>query len=216
MPKNMKRNTITDYRIEFLKKSVLKRSTDLNNQDSVLYSCCVLAYADMLTAGKYFLYEEGKEDKALRSSIISKFLSLLKDNNYCFSRKIINDLLPMFGKEEHIEKYKTTKTKAGEKQYLDFATRFGLSQKFVNMCFKYFFVFEDNLPDISFDFHNCDCPLDSVILSTLNDIKTPVWSKMEESIYVSLQSNISKKLSNVNLPSQLSRVGRLAYDFLNW
>ena len=215
MLKNMKRST-TDFKIIFLKKSLLKRSTNLNNQESVLRSCCVLAYSDMLSAGKYFLYEKGIENKQLRETIIKGFIDTLKANDYVFSRNLINSVVPLFGPKEKIEKEKTKIINSQKQKYLDFATRFGLSQKFVNMCFKYFFVFEDDMPDIRFDFSDCDCPLDSVILNSLNMNCTYVWSKLNLEKYVEIQDQIQEKLNFENKYEQLKNIGRMAYDFLEW
>ena len=213
MQRNMKKSTeISDYRLDFLKRSLLKRSTDINNPNSVLYACCVLAYADMLSAGKYYLYEKGKENKELRISIIKSFLEILERNNYVYSRDLIVLLLPLFGGSEIIKKVKKNR----KISYIDYATRFGLCQKFVNMCFKYFYVFEKDMPDYHFDFTQCDCPLDSVIIGSLIDNKNLVWSKLEYNNYVKCQDEIKALLSTIDLPQSLESIGLLAYDFMNW
>lgn len=201
-----------DYKIEFLKKSVLRRKTDLKDEEQVLQACCYLAYADMLTAGKYYLYDKNSKNKGLRDTIVNAFLSLLKKGNYEFNRGMIEEMSVYFGTNEKIKKEKKTKNKS----FVDYATRFGLSQKFVNMSFKYFYVFSDNLKNIAFNFVNCDCPLDSVILKTLSMKTKTVWSKINLKTYEKIQALIDKEISLIEIDDSLNNIGRLAYDFLNW
>ena len=73
------------------------------------------------------------------------------------------------------------------------------------MAFKYFFIFEDFFKGITFDFSQCDCPLDSVILSKLKYHGTP-WTRIGKEEYISVQNKIKTD----------SQFGRLKFDLENW
>ena len=195
-----------DYKTIFLKKYLLKRSTNLAEQSEVLRACCVLAYADMLTAGKYLLYKRGVKNNGLREKIIKGFLYLLNKKKYCFSRELIDEVVPLFGNKGTIKIKKSNV----------FISAYGLAQKFVNMSFKYFFVFEDDLSKYKFDFSECDCPVDSVILKSLEKKWKHPWSKLEKDEYIEIQDTIKDKLSKDKRLGELPAIGLMAYDFLYW
>ena len=93
-------------------------------------------------------------------------------------------------------------------------TRYGLAQKVVNMTYKYLYVFSDYI-NKDIDFTRCDCPLDSVILKKLPSINC-VWSKITEDEYIYCQQLISDYLHKENIDIELTLIGNLAFDFLNW
>lgn len=179
----------------FLEKSVLGQKTKLNNPEEVICKCIRLAYSDMLTAGRYYISND-------MDTRCFKIYSLLKENNYTFSRKLIDKICPIFGDKEKIG--------SGNK----YATRYGLSQKVLNMTYKYLYVFSD-YTNKEIDFSDCDCPLDSVILKKLK-LTNYVWSKLTESEYEICQNIIADKIKNQSLDNELMQIGNLAFDFLNW
>ncbi len=178
----------------FLEKTVLGRKTDLRNPEDVILHCINLAYRDMLTAGRYYI-------KANITSTCNNFKTLLEERNYEFSKELINDSLSLFGSKEKIG--------AGNK----YVTRYGLTQKLVNMTFKYLYVFSDYTGK-KIDFSACDCPLDSVILNRISS--DYVWSKLSKEEYDECQKNISEELKAQSLDRELSQIGNLAFDFKNW
>ena len=184
------------YRYKFLEKYVLGQSTNFNNPHEVINQCIRRAYKDMLSAGRYYI------NKSHNEYICEKFKILLESKKFIFSRDLIDEVCGLFGEQEKI--------KYNEK----FVTRFGLSQKFVNMTYKYLYVFND-YTQLNIDFSNCDCPLDSVILKKL-DYKEKVWSKLNQEDYIKVQNIISKKLEKENLSIELKEISNLAYDFINW
>lgn len=181
------------WKYKFLEKVLLGQNTDINNNDSVILKCINISYRDMLTAGRFYIPKDNQ--------ICNKFKLLLENYNYIFSHKLIIDTAQLFGDCEKIEKGN------------NYVTRFGLAQKLVNMTFKYFYVFQDyiNKPIL---FTDCHCPLDSIILNKLQ--LNVVWSKCSESQYNECQNKINEKLKNISLDKELSLIGNLAYDFLNW
>lgn len=180
----------------FLERSMIGQQTDISNSDIIIDKCVSLAYKDMLTAGRYYhLPDEIKEN----------FTTILKDNiiNANFHPKtIIGATLELFGKNEKIG--------IGNK----YVTRYGLCQKLVNMTFKYLYVFSD-YTGLNLNFSECDCPLDSVILKSIEK-ENIVWSKLTAEQYDTCQQKIKNKLAKISLNSELSVLGNLAYDFLNW
>lgn len=85
------------------------------------------------------------------------------------------------------------------------------------MTFKYLYVFSDlifiehSVPDFSL----CDCPLDSIILKEAS-VKRVVWSKLTAQEYQKCQDKISSLLKSKPLDMELSKLGNLAFDFINW
>jgi hypothetical protein len=203
---------MTNRKIEFLAKSMMGRETNYNDPNTIVLKCAELAYKDMLTAGKYYLYKK-KSNKLSQQEVIEErhrimtyrcrsLITLLEQNNYGFSRHLIDNALPFFGTEEVIG----TNNK--------YVTRYGLAQKFVNMTFKYLYVFSD-YTEKQINFSGCDCPLDSVILEKLPPIKN-TWSKINPCEYEICQDNIKKELRKVQLEEELQKLGNLAFDFLRW
>lgn len=180
--------------MNFLEKSVLGRKTDLRNPEDVILKCINLAYKDMLTVGRYYI-------KTDMISTCNNFKTLLEEQHYEFSRKLIDDSLSLFGNKEEIG--------TGNK----YVTRYGLTQKLVNMTFKYLYVFR-NYTGKDIDFSACDCPLDSIILNELSS--DYVWSKLSKEEYAKCQKTISEELKSQPLDRELSQIGNLAFDFINW
>jgi hypothetical protein len=193
---------IDELTLNFLKKFVLGQKTDINNPDEVIKKCISLAYKDMMTAGLYYLdsnLDKGVNQKTKNNNDRkAKFLDILQDKSFMFSRDLIADTCSIFGDEDKI------------KNTQGYATRYGLAQKLVNMTFKYLYVFKDEIKQ-DINFSNCDCPLDSIIISNLSP--NYVWSKLTPAEYDDLQNEIDAKVES---QSEYKNLGRLLYDFQNW
>lgn len=186
-----------DYREEFFKKVLLGSSVDLNNSDTIIKACVSNAYRDMLTAGRFYIKGSQKDE------ICSKYIDLLEKHDYQFSLSLIKEAEAVFPNANDL--------KATDNKYV---TQFGLSQKLVNMSFKYFYLFNEDI-NKNIDYSKCDCPLDSIILAKIpseyhNNIP---WSKMHEDTYLECQRYIRSTLKN-NKDTKV--LGNLLFDFINW
>lgn len=196
------------YKTKFLEKAMLGHSTDENNLDEVLNKCINLAYRDMFTAGRFY----SSNFKYSKNEICEETKKIIINENFNFSISLIEKVSKLFSDNEIIKNNKS------------YVTRFGLSQKLVNMSFKYFFIFSDYIvnDNIKIDFSKCDCPLDSIILNSVsvkkfNHLeKNILWSKITKKDYISTQQTISELLKQYQLNDELKSIGNLAYDFLNW
>ncbi|MEG1835517.1 MAG: hypothetical protein RR229_05260 [Oscillospiraceae bacterium] len=186
---------------KFLESSILGQQINKTDKEAVILRCIELAYKDMMTAGRYYI-SSFSFDKAYICSNVEKLLSA---NNYSFSRDLIDKTSVFLFSSETVG--------SGNK----YVSRYGLAQKLVNMTFKYFYVFEDYmfLGDNAIAFSNCDCPLDSIILSKIPDMEC-VWSKLTKKQYEKCQNTISEILKNENIDDELNKLGNLAFDFINW
>ncbi len=191
---------MTDWKKSFLESSVLGQSTNKYCPSEVIKKCIELAYSDMMTAGRYysasFLNNKDEICFATNRAII--------ESNFVFSRKTIKDISLLFCDD----------TIGNGNRYV---TGFGLAQKLINMTFKYLYVFSDLIfVDKSIpDFSSCDCPLDNIIIKKAH-IKDCVWSKLTEQQYLECQAKITELLNANSLDLELSKLGNLAYDFINW
>ena len=181
------------WKYKFLEKTILGQDTNIHNSEMVILKCINRAYRDMLTAGRYYINSDNE--------ICEKFKEILESYNYKFSHQLILDAANLFASTEII---------GNQNKYV---TRFGLSQKLVNMTYKYFFIFDDYI-NKSINYKDCDCPLDSIILKKLNS--NIVWSKCTENQYNDCQNKIRAYLEKINLDEELILIGNLAYDFLMW
>lgn len=182
------------WKYKFLEKAILGQNTNINNPCEVIERCVRQSYKDMLTAGRFYI-------KDSIENFLPKYKQVLENHTYTFSNQLIFDTSKLFNDNEII---------GTENKYV---TTFGLSQKLVNMTFKYLYLFEDYL-QFYIDFSKCDCPLDSIILSKLNS--SIIWSKCTYEQYLDCQNKIKFILSNQLLDEELKLIGNLAYDFLNW
>ena len=191
---------MTDWKKSFLESSVLGQSTNKCCPSEVIIKCIELAYSDMMTAGRYYSASFLNDKK----EICSATNSAITESNFVFSRKIIKDISLLF----------CDNTIGNDNHYV---TGFGLAQKLINMTFKYLYVFSDLIfVDKAIpDFSSCDCPLDSIIIKKAH-IKDCVWSKLTEQQYLECQAKITELLNANSLDLELSRLGNLAYDFINW
>ena len=191
---------MTDWKKSFLESSVLGQSTNKCCPSEVIIKCIELAYSDMMTAGRYYSASFLNDKK----EICSAANSAITESNFVFSRKIIKDISLLF----------CDNTIGNDNHYV---TGFGLAQKLINMTFKYLYVFSDLIfVDKAIpDFSSCDCPLDSIIIKKAH-IKDCVWSKLTEQQYLECQAKITELLNANSLDLELSRLGNLAYDFINW
>ena len=191
---------MTDWKKSFLESSVLGQSTNKCCPSEVIIKCIELAYSDMMTAGRYYSASFLNDKK----EICSATNSAITESNFVFSRKIIKDISLLF----------CDNTIGNDNHYV---TGFGLAQKLINMTFKYLYVFSDLIfVDKAIpDFSSCDCPLDSIIIKKAH-IKDCVWSKLTEQQYLECQAIITELLNANSLDLELSKLGNLAYDFINW
>lgn len=198
---------MSNYVDVFLMKSVLGRKVDKDKPETVIRGCIDKAYGDMMDAGRYVKIEN-KDDKC------EKVYELLEEHKYCFSMKLIEETKSIFGKEVIFFKGRN-------------ATAFGLSQKLINMTFKYLYCFWDFI-GLGIDFTKCDCPVDSIILNGIPANKLPgkssfAWSRLDEQQYENVQKaideivqeslNQSKFETPIGLPACSPR---LLYDFHAW
>ena len=190
---------MTDWKKSFLVFFVLGQSTNKCCPSEVIIKCIELAYSDMMTAGRYYSASFLNDKK----EICSATNSAITESNFVFSRKIIKDISLLF----------CDNTIGNDNHYV---TGFGLAQKLINMTFKYLYVFSDLIfVDKAIpDFSSCDCPLDSIIKKA--HIKDCVWSKLTEQQYLECQAKITELLNANSLDLELSKLGNLAYDFINW
>ena len=191
---------MTDWKKSFLESSVLGQSTNKCCPSEVIIKCIELAYSDMMTAGRYYSASFLNDKK----EICSATNSAITESNFVFSRKIIKNISLLF----------CDNTIGNDNHYV---TGFGLAQKLINMTFKYLYVFSDLIfVDKAIpDFSSCDCPLDSIIIKKAH-IKDCVWSKLTEQQYLECQAKITELLNANSLDLELSKLGNLAYDFINW
>ncbi len=202
---------IDELTLDFLKKFVLGQKTNIGNPDEVIEKCISLAYKDMMDSGKYYidssLGKGNKQKTENNNDRKAKFLEILQEKNFDFSRDLITETCKIFGNSEKIENTQ------------GHATNYGLAQKLVNMTFKYFYVFKDEINKnkdeikINIDFSKCDCPLDSIIIGRLNLTTNYVWSKLTPAEYEELQNKIEERVCDE--PGH-NTLGRLLYDFINW
>ena len=191
---------MTDWKKSFLESSVLGQSTNKCCPSEVIIKCIELAYSDMMTAGRYYSASFLNDKK----EICSATNSAITESIFVFSRKIIKDISLLF----------CDNTIGNDNHYV---TGFGLAQKLINMTFKYLYVFSNLIfVDKAIpDFSSCDCPLDSIIIKKAH-IKDCIWSKLTEQQYLECQAKITELLNANSLDLELSRLGNLAYDFINW
>ena len=189
-----------DWKRNFLESSLLGQSTNKNNPNEVQAKCVDLAYKDMMTAGRYY----SASFLHTREEICCATNEAIKQCDYVFSRDLIQKTSLLFCKDI---------IGSGNK----YVTGYGLAQKLINMTFKYLYVFSDlifiehSVPDFSL----CDCPLDSIILKEAS-VKDAVWSKLTAQEYQKCQDKISSLLKSKPLDMELSKLGNLAFDFINW
>ncbi len=189
-----------DWKKNFLESSILGQSTDKSDSNAVQLKCIDLAYKDMMTAGRYY----SNSFLHTKDEICYATDTAIKQCEYIFSKDLISDISLLFCAD----------IIGSENKYV---TGYGLAQKLINMTFKYLYVFSDliftehSVPDFSL----CDCPLDSIILEKAS-ITGVVWSKLTASQYQECQDKISNLLKSKPLDSELSKLGNLAFDFLNW
>lgn len=174
-----------DYRKLFLEKSLLGQNTNFDSPEEVVFKCIKLAYNDMMSSGRYYLLNDEKINKNTRCKNLKK---IIEKNNYTYSRNIIEEALILFGDKEEIRNNKFNNR---------LVTRYGLAQKFVNMTFKYFYVFKDYIKK-EIDFSVCDCPLDSVILKKIPELKNYTWSKLTKDEYEYCQQIITGCMQEEN------------------
>lgn len=179
-------------KLRFLEASVLGM-TDFENSENVIKSCVARADRDMLTSGRFYLTKNSAENRR------QDFIEKLEGCGYKFSRDLIDRTAEILEKDG-----KLSKNDKG-------ITSYGLSQKLVNMTYKYFYIFSKYIKK-SIDFSKCDCPLDSIILDSLNKNKIP-WSKLSKDDYEDIQNEITKESTEYPLYKE---AGNLAYDFEHW
>ena len=119
---------MNEYQIRFLKQQVLGQKVKMNDPVWVIKRCVELADTDMLSGGR-FVYDFFK--KKDRKDRVDYIIKELEDNNYMYNKidkkKICKSLLWECDKTQKI-------IVRGKERYYK---PYGLSQKLVNMTFKY-------------------------------------------------------------------------------
>lgn len=188
-----------DWKKNFLESFVLGQSTDKTNSNAIQIKCVDLAYKDMMTAGRYY----SNAFLHTKDEICCATYQAIKHHKYAFSKDLILEISLLFCDD----------TIGTANKYV---TGFGLAQKLVNMTFKYLYIFSDLISfEFAPDFSLCDCPLDSIILEKAGVAKM-VWSKLTLVEYQKCQDKIANLLKSNSLDDELSKLGNLAFDFLNW
>ncbi len=199
---------IADDEYIFLVKSLLGQKININkitkNDNLLLVEACIArADRDMITGGCNYLISGMKENRR------KKLEDCIKKNNYCFSQKIIK------GIQDEIKKEIKEGINNRDRENISW----GLAQKIVNMTFKYFYLFRNNIGNIhKKSFVECDCPIDSIILERIG-YKTNVWSKISKDEYIDIQDTIKQIITNDNTGKYDKfdyDCGNLRFDFLNW
>ena len=190
-----------NWKVKFLEKALLGHGTDINNKEMIIDKCLALAYKDTLTAGRFY----ASSFKYNGKDICNLTNKILLENEFVFSVDLIEKVAKLFNDKDLI---------VVKDRYI---SCFGLSQKLVNMTFKYMYIFDDYISDdnLKLDFSNCHCPLDSIILKSIN-YKECVWSKLDKDKYLYCQKTISNELIKKQLDQELCSMGNLAYDFIQW
>lgn len=151
--------------------------------------CVYRAHRDVLT-GRFWLtkYTSYKKDgcNEIVAKLYKNICNCIKQNQALNTKILIDPLYKEYGDE----------------------VEYGALQKLVNMSLKYLIVLSDICRlNIMIDEKNCDCPIDSIILSRLEmtDIK---WTSMNKDGYDKIQDKIKQKVEN--------DCGNITYDFKNW
>lgn len=189
----------SEYRTNFIHKAIMGRDAKLNDTKNVIDCCVNLAYRDMLSAGKYYLKHIENYDS---KKVLERFKEVLENEKYIYSRRILHEVKLFFGEKELI---------GNRNKYI---TRLGISQKLINMTFKYFYCFNEYLSELKIDYSKCECPIDSIILSSLGSKNS--WSKLSIEEYENIQKQITDILLKKELSVELRNIGNMAYDFLIW
>lgn len=194
----MDENKNKDWKKNFLESYVLGHSTNKNDANAVQKKCVELAYKDMMTVGRYY----SNSFLHTKDEICDKTYKAIQKHKYTVSKKLICE----------ISSYLFDDIIGVGNKYV---TNVGLGQKLVNMTFKYLYVFSVLIFKNPPDFSLCHCPLDSIILEKAG-IDKMVWSKLTIGQYQECQEKIKKLLELKSLDNKLSKLGNLAFDFLNW
>ena len=176
---------------KFLLQVLLGQNVRVDDEYSLAYECIKKAYRDMLTGGRFV--KASLSNEQLKLILIS-----IKNNKFIYKRSEIDYIASLLKSDSPIIKYENRE-----------ATTFGLAQKILNMLYKYFYVVHSLMPEMfNLDYSLCDCPIDSVVLNTINYSVVP-WTRLSKDQYLDVQSIIEKK-------SLQNGCNKLEYDFLAW
>lgn len=166
-----------------------KLSDNKVDANGAIRDCVYRAHRDVLT-GRFWLknYTSHKKDgcNEIVAKLYKNICNCIKQNQALSTQKLIEPLYKEYGNN----------------------VEFGALQKLVNMSLKYIIVLSGFCGlNVTIDEKNCDCPIDSIILSRLEitDIK---WTSMNKEEYVKIQDKIKEKVEN--------DCGNITYDFKNW
>ena len=181
----------------------------LNGETNLLWDCIWRAHRDVLAGYRYvderFYRIYADQNAVIKVNEIDELLYDLIAKRSCAltSKTLINEL---YGK------YKTADVARELKD--DKATTFGAIQKLVNMTLKYIFILQaygvqdGSLPRVNPQ--ECDCPLDSVILASLDQNETK-WTQLDERDYWNIEREILPRIFFED-----ASLGPISYDFRNW
>ena len=156
-----------------------------NKNERLAWDCIKRANRDVLT-GRFWMVSYITKSKKIEKSLYDTIVSTA--NKGLKSEELIKQLS---------DEYK--------------GVEFGALQKLVNMTLKYLFILQLfgklETKEFTIDEDDCDCPLDSNILSTIKGYNNIRWTKdLDWDIYKKIQNAISDKNSGA----------RLKYDFDKW
>ena len=205
----MKRCQMIDFLVRaaipnVTEKDRLPRKEGIIENSNLLWDAIFRAHRDVLTGRRYVkAYSEKHE-----------ILSHTKNGEAVYGPNLLAQALYFAIKEEKEQLCSTSLVeKLTDSANEDSDSLFGCIQKLVNMTLKYLFVLQEfgylekfhyDIPHI--DEISCDCPIDSIILKSLDraDIK---WTSLSSDDYEEVQGLIDKDEQTKT---------RLEYDFKNW
>ena len=173
----MDKKLITDFLIKSTIPAQKKYPKFVNEDNKRLWDAVYRAHRDVLT-GRAWLPKYCNGFGSAQNNEILKFFFELLCKHECNSSI------------EYIENIE-----------LKYDVEFGAIQKLVNMTLKYIIIYNE-LSEYNFPIEEdkCDCPIDSIILSKLDNKHTP-WTRMEKGEYLEVQEEIKDGL---------------VFDFINW
>ncbi len=194
---------MNEYQISFLRQSVLGQQVHMNSPEDVIKRCIELADKDMLSGGRFICDSFNKKERKDR---VDHIMKILKSAEFKYQNIDKKDLCEKIFWECDQPRYK--KINNIEREYRPF----GLTQKIINMTFKYLYIFKEYI-GVDIDFSQCECPLDSIILEKLGCMEK--WTNITFNQYEKIKCEINKKLNDEKYTVMKGIIGGLAFDN-NW
>ena len=180
---------------------------ELNGKSDLLWDCIWRAHRDVMVGyGRaaencYKCFSKDAEGDHQPNAIAVELYRQIKRGPKPTAKSLIKSLLDKFGDEE-------SENARGVP-----ATRLGAICKLVDMTLKYILIFQlfevndDSLPEL--DSSECDCPIDSVILDSLELGDQMKWTQLSFDDYKKAQDKVCERLGAESDEPIL-------WDFRNW